>query len=229
MKTAPDEDTVFTEDEDTDEVAKENISTELEPELEMHWTSDTVVYFGEKTRSICLDKEINSEVATALCSQIRQLAKISEEPITIYINTAGGNLGDALSIYDLLKTIPNNIITIVNGLCASSGLLILSAGDLRLSTKHSKFFFHQPSIFPGIIDSKENVDYLLILYNEAKKENDKILKSTMNISKDKWKKYFGKRSHAWFNAETALSLNLIHHILKYKTKPELVLPKDFNG
>lgn len=231
MKIAPDEDTIFSEDENTDEVEKEEftINKDKEIEMELYWTSDTIVYFGEKTRSICLDKEINSEIATALCSQIRQLAKVSEEPITIYINTPGGSLIDALSIYDLLKTIPNNIVTIVNGFCASAGLLILSAGDLRLCTKHSKFFFHQPSVFPGIVDSKENLDYVLMIYNDAKKENDRILKSTINISKDKWKKYFGKRSHAWFNSETALSLNLIHHILEYKDKPKLTLSRELNG
>ncbi len=69
------------------------------------------------------------------------------QPVTVYINSPGGSADSGFAIYDFLRFAAPPIRTVVNGLCASAGILIQLAGDdgQRFSLPETRFMIHQPS------------------------------------------------------------------------------------
>ena len=74
-------------------------------------------------------------------------AKDPNKPITVYINSPGGSADSGFAIYDILRFVACPVRTVVNGLCASAGILIHLAGDdgQRFCLPESRFMIHQPS------------------------------------------------------------------------------------
>lgn len=74
-------------------------------------------------------------------------AKDPSRPITVYINSPGGSADSGFAIYDILRFVACPVRTVVNGLCASAGILIHLAGDddQRFCLPESRFMIHQPS------------------------------------------------------------------------------------
>ena len=100
-----------------------------------------------KDRIIFVDGEINDTTADLVVAQILFLE--SENPdkdISIYINSPGGSVTAGLAIYDTMKYIPNDCVTIGMGICASMGAFLLSSGTKgkRYALKHTKIMIHQP-------------------------------------------------------------------------------------
>jgi len=83
--------------------------------------------------------------ATVRCLAMEQ--KDSKKPITVFINSPGGSADAGFAIYDLLRFVKPPVITVVNGLCASAGILIHLAADKkrRFCMSESRFMIHQPS------------------------------------------------------------------------------------
>jgi ATP-dependent Clp protease protease subunit len=73
--------------------------------------------------------------------------KDSKKPILVFINSPGGSADAGFAIYDLLRFIKPPVVTVVNGLCASAGILIHLAADKkrRFCLPESRFMIHQPS------------------------------------------------------------------------------------
>ncbi len=71
----------------------------------------------------------------------------SSKPITVFINSPGGSADSGFAIYDILRFVACPVRTVVNGLCASAGILIHLAGDdgQRFCLPESRFMIHQPS------------------------------------------------------------------------------------
>lgn len=63
--------------------------------------------------------------------------------ITVHINSVGGDLYSGVAIYNRLKNLPGNIITINDGLAASAGSVIFMAGSSRKMNAGSNLMLHQ--------------------------------------------------------------------------------------
>jgi len=83
--------------------------------------------------------------ATVRCLAMEQ--KDPKKPITVLINSPGGSADAGFAIYDLLRFVKPPILTVVNGLCASAGILIHLAADKkrRFCMPEARFMIHQPS------------------------------------------------------------------------------------
>lgn len=86
---------------------------------------------------------IGSQASSIVESAIFNL-KDTHEPIIVLLNTNGGSLTDAIAICDLLNNIPNPVITVAIGLCASAGAMIFSCGKSRYISPHTSYMVHQP-------------------------------------------------------------------------------------
>jgi ATP-dependent Clp protease protease subunit len=185
------------------------------------WDSRTVTYYGNNTRSILVSGEINQELANTVGSQLRQLASESDEPISVFINTWGGGLIDSLVIYDTIKSIKPPVITIVVGCCYSGGLVILSAGDLRLATKHSRFFYHQPTLTELEINSSESLASVTQMYKWSQKTMDRVLRTRAKMGRNSWRKMFKNKTEKPFSVKKALEFNFIDDVIEYEDKPKI--------
>jgi len=98
-------------------------------------------------RILFLGQEVNDGVANSLVAQMLYLdSEDSSKPIYIYINTPGGSVTAGLAIYDTMKYVKSDVVTICVGLAASMGAFLLSAGTKgkRLALPHSRIMIHQP-------------------------------------------------------------------------------------
>jgi len=83
-------------------------------------------------REIFLHGGVTRESAHSVILQMRALAKQNKEPITFWINSPGGTINDGLAIYDTMRDLISQGITIKTvayGIAASMGSFLLSAGS----------------------------------------------------------------------------------------------------
>ncbi len=209
-----------------DAVAEEELLTSLEevsaPMPIEVWGPDTIAYYGPTTRSILLTGEVDSDLANAICSQLKHLSALdSEDIITLVINTPGGDVVQAMAIYDTIRSIENPVVTIVQGMAASAGLLLLQAGDFRVAMPNSKIFYHQP-ISETAVTSAHSIDEFHDEYMWAKDMIDGIIRTRGRITKKNWVKYFEKKPESsWFTADLAEEIRLVDKVIDYAVKPKI--------
>ena len=77
-----------------------------------------------------------------------------EQPITLYINSAGGNVTDGLAIHDSIRQVVARgieVTVVVQGMAYSMGSVVLQAASegRRLSLPHSWIMIHEPAKWAG--------------------------------------------------------------------------------
>ena len=100
-----------------------------------------------RNRIIFLGTPINDQVANVSVAQLLYLSnEDSEAPITMYINSPGGQVYAGLAIYDTMQMLPNPISTVAVGATASFGTMLLTAGTKgqRYALPHATIHMHQP-------------------------------------------------------------------------------------
>lgn len=126
----------FDDDEDNDkDEAKKSVPAPLEQDL-------------LEARTILVAGPVDDKLAAALAARVLILeARDADAPITVYVNSPGGAADSGFAMYDILRFVSCPVRTIVNGLCASAGVLVYLGGDegSRFSLPGSRFLLHQPS------------------------------------------------------------------------------------
>ena len=109
---------------------------------------------SERLRHVYLIGDIEKEVARAVIERLRELANEGRGPITLYINTAGGNVTDGLAIHDAIGEIVANgipVTVVVQGMAYSMGSVILQSASPggRHAFPHSWIMIHEPAKWAG--------------------------------------------------------------------------------
>jgi len=109
---------------------------------------------SDRLRDIYLIGDIEKDSARAVIERLRELANDNRKPITIYINTAGGNVTDGLAIHDTIRHLVTQgmqITVIVQGMAYSMGSVVLQAASpgRRLAFPHSWIMIHEPAKWAG--------------------------------------------------------------------------------
>ena len=98
-------------------------------------------------RTISLTGEINEDIATLMNSSLRCLARESDEDIIIYIQSPGGSVSAGFSIYDTVKALKCDVVTVASGMAASMGAFLLAAAGSkgkRWCQPNAEVLIHQP-------------------------------------------------------------------------------------
>ena len=96
---------------------------------------------------IFLGSPIDDNVANIVIAQMLFLeAEDPEKDISLYINSPGGVITSGMAIYDTMRFIKNDIVTICIGQAASMAAILLSAGTKgkRFALPNSRVLIHQP-------------------------------------------------------------------------------------
>lgn len=109
---------------------------------------------SERLRDIYLIGDIDKDSARSVIERMRELANDGRKPITIYMNTAGGNVTDGLAIHDAVRHLVLQgvqVTVIVQGMAYSMGSVVLQAASpgRRLSFPHSWIMIHEPAKWAG--------------------------------------------------------------------------------
>ncbi len=100
-----------------------------------------------RNRIIFLGTPINDQIANLIIAQLLFLNQEDREsPISMYINSPGGQVYSGLAIYDTMQMISNPVATYAVGVTASFGTLLLAAGakGMRYALPHATMHMHQP-------------------------------------------------------------------------------------
>ncbi|MCL2521121.1 MAG: ATP-dependent Clp protease proteolytic subunit [Spirochaetaceae bacterium] len=169
-----------------------------------------------KTRSVLLFGEVNKVLGEKIIKQLLILDKDGSEPITVYIDSPGGDIDAGFAIFDTLRFINSPISCVVMGLAASMGAMILLAAgpDKRFGFPNSRYLIHQPLISGTLKGVATEIE---IHANEMQKYRHKINeiiakecnKELTQVEKDT------DRDH-WFSAEEAINYGLISRIINHK-------------
>jgi len=100
-----------------------------------------------KERIIMLGTPINDQIANLIVAQLLFLAREdSTKPISMYINSPGGQVYAGMAIYDTMQQVGCPISTVAVGFTASFGTVLLTAGTkgMRYALPNATIHMHQP-------------------------------------------------------------------------------------
>lgn len=99
-------------------------------------------------RIVFLGTPIDDDVANVVMAQLLHLDfENSNRDIQLYINSPGGSTTALTAIYDTMRFISTDIMTVCMGQAASAAAVLLAAGTpgKRMALRHSRVILHQPS------------------------------------------------------------------------------------
>lgn len=110
-------------------------------------------------RNVFLTGEICMESAMSILSQLKFLAKESDEEINLFINSGGGEVTAGLLIYDVIQQMKVPVNIYCTGIAASMAAVILAGGQKgrRFILPHSKTMIHEPLISNGVGGSASSI------------------------------------------------------------------------
>ena len=124
--------------------------------LVMQETSDGLRLYDIRDKMLAAREiEITGAIdAGSVSTAIRCLLHLQKEdqqlPITLYINSPGGEVQSGLALYDVMQAVSCPIHTVCLGMAASMAALLFIAGDQREMRRHSRVMIHDPLIGGGI-------------------------------------------------------------------------------
>ena len=167
-----------------------------------------------RDRIIWLGEEVRYENANEICAKILLLA--AEDPkrdIYLYINSPGGSITAGMAIYDTMKFVPNDIVTVGIGMAASMGQFLLTSGTKgkRYITPNARVLLHQPhGGFGGTASDIQTQAQLILSMKQtlAQITADQTGKSVEQVNED------GDRDR-WFSAQEALEYGFVDHVREF--------------
>ncbi len=100
-------------------------------------------------RIIFLGTPISDDIANAVMAQLLCLESMDpERDIIIYINSPGGSFTALTAIYDTMRFVKPDVMTVCLGQAASAAAVLLAAGakGKRMALPNSRILIHQPYV-----------------------------------------------------------------------------------
>lgn len=166
-----------------------------------------------KARTMIISGEINQKLAANVIGQLLAMDSVSQDPITIYINSQGGHVESGDTIHDMVQFIRSPVRMVGTGWVASAGALIYVAvpRERRYSLPHTRFLLHQPA--GGARGQAADVE---IEAREILKMRERLNRvfaertgQTLERIEDDTRRNF------WLGAEDAVEYGLVGKIIKH--------------
>lgn len=183
---------------------------------------------NERLRDVYLIGDIEKDNARGTIERLRELAADNVRPITLYINSAGGNVTDGLAIHDAVRHLVSRgieVTVIVQGMAYSMGSIVLQAASdgRRLAFPHSWIMIHEPAKWAGWQSTSAAAQHL----ERLKQMQDQIYRILSSRSGKPLRQIIKdtKRTDFYLDARKAMDYGLIDAIVA----GELPAPKLTNG
>src|SRR5438067_7770397 len=171
---------------------------------------------SERQRDVYLIGDIEKDTARLCIERLRELSNDSTRPISLYINSAGGNVTDGLAIHDVVRHIISRgiqVSVIVQGMAYSMGSIVLQAASdgQRLTYPHSWIMIHEPAKWAGWQSTTAAAQHL----ERLKQMQDQIYKILSSRSGKPLRQIIRdtKRTDFYLDAQSALDYGLVDGIV----------------
>ena len=171
-----------------------------------------------KSRTVVISQQVDAELTAKVLSQLVLLEQEGhKEPVTVFINSPGGEIFSGFAIFDMLNFIACPVTTIVTGFAASMGSILSMAADKgrRFAMPQAKIMIHQPLLmgYQGRaseceIQAREILktrDHLVKLYSEQTGKSREEIKKALDRDN-------------WFTAEEALEYGLLDKVVHSRSE-----------
>ncbi|MCE1196780.1 ATP-dependent Clp protease proteolytic subunit [bacterium] len=164
-----------------------------------------------KTRTILLTGEVDKDLSEKVIRHLLLLESLSSDPITVLIDSPGGDVYAGFSIFDMIRFVNAPVRIVGMGLVASAAALILLAvpKERRFGLPNSSYLIHQP--LSGIQGVATDIEIHARELEKTKVRLNEIIaeatgQSLERVSRDTDRDY-------WMNASEALSYGLLEKII----------------
>ena len=176
-----------------------------------------------KRRNIYINENIGEEISKEVIKQIIEINAYDTEqriediyykadPINLYLTTSGGNVEEALAIYDTIKYSKTPVDIYVLGKCYSAGFVILGSGKHRFAYPNARFMTHELSYNVSYNKLTAHEDYTKE-FRENQKQVNKLILSDTNIPGEELKWHYEHKKDWFMSAEEALKFGIIDKII----------------
>ncbi|HOX49725.1 MAG TPA: ATP-dependent Clp protease proteolytic subunit [Spirochaetales bacterium] len=163
-----------------------------------------------KTRTILLTGEIDKDQGERVIRQLLLLESLSDEPITLFIDSPGGDVDAGYAIFDMIRFVKAPVRIVGMGLVASAAALVLLAvpKERRLALPNSHYLIHQP--LSGIRGVATEIEIHARELEKTRERINKVIAEETGqplerVEKDTDRDY-------WMSAEEALAYGLVSKI-----------------
>lgn len=189
-----------------------DICTKAETQIDSEATLKTFKFID---KSISIDEEITQETAKEVVNSIRFWNSVDEidgnpaDPITIFINTPGGDLNATFSIIAAMQMSNTPIYTVNAGRAWSGGFFILIAGKKRFAVPYASYLFHEGScvMIGDAHKALQEANY----YKSQLGQLKEITLENTSIGEELYEKH--RKDDWWFGNKEALKYNVIDSTL----------------
>ena len=178
---------------------------------------------ADRLRDVYLIGDIEKDNARTFIEKLRELASDNRKPITVYINSAGGNVTDGLAIHDVIRHVVDSgteVTIVVQGMAYSMGSVVLQAASegKRLAYPHSWIMIHEPAKWAGWQSTTAAAQHL----DRLKQMQSQIYRIMAGRSGKPLRQIIRdtKRTDFYLDAWKAKEYGLIDHVVGAEIAPE---------
>lgn len=181
----------------------------------------------EDSRNVYVFGRLENEVTIPVIRRLLRLAELdAHAPITLYVNSSGGNGYNADAIIAIMNSIKPKVNTVCLGHALSGACEILAAGTgERSAYEYSTLMFHQT-----IWEAEGDITNLEIQAAQGQRFRNaqiELLHKCTGVNKEKLRKDI-ERDY-YMSAQDALEYGIIDKLIRHKgrvNKPKLTIASD---
>ena len=164
-------------------------------------------------RCININGEITDESAVDFTDKILELNLESNEPITVLINSPGGEINSGLLIYDAIVGSKAPVRMICRGKAYSMGAVLLACAGKRYMLPNSELMLHQPMLGGRVSGNALSIKSISDSMLETKKKINSLLAKHTGKTEEEIDK--ATDFDHYFSPDEAIAFNLCDEIIEF--------------
>ncbi|HNZ03489.1 MAG TPA: ATP-dependent Clp protease proteolytic subunit [Myxococcota bacterium] len=165
-------------------------------------------------RVVLFSSEVSPRSATTLIEQLLALdVEAPEAPVTLYLNSPGGEVNAGFAIYDTIRFIRPPVRIVCTGLCASIASIILLAvpASARLSMPNARYLLHQPLFNGDVIGPASDLEITAGEIMKSRSRINAIIAAACSRSEEQVAA--DTQRDFWMTAQEAVAYGLVSAIV----------------
>ena len=164
-------------------------------------------------RCININGEITDELAVDFTDKILELNLESNEPITVLINSPGGEINSGLLMYDAIVGSKAPVRMICRGKAYSMGAVLLACAGKRYMLPNSELMLHQPMLGGRVSGNASSIKSISDSMLETKKKINSLLAKHTGKTEEEIDK--ATDFDHYFSPDEAIAFNLCDEIIEF--------------
>ena len=173
-----------------------------------------------KKREIWINGALDETLVEKLYANLIDLeAQSNVIPLTVVINSTGGNFFEAIVGTDIMGTLNCPVKTVALANACSGGFILFMGGQERIAHDYSCLMMHSIgfSVADKVPDVQERLEYI----TQAQEKMAKFFayQTEGKTSPEYWRNLFKSGKDKWFSIDEALKVGIVHKVVR---RPEMI-------